>query len=379
MRSIPGVARQHSDVTVSWEQTRAFRMQRMHLVEPLGARSLRKVAKNLGGVQAQVHSAAELQFAARIDGLAPGAVERAIYKNRTLVKTWMMRGTIHYLDADDLAVWVAASATRRTWNKPYWQKAFGITGEDVENALTTIDSIVGSEPLTRAEIADEVHAKTKNKALDDLMRQGWGSILKIAAAEGLLCFGPSKGRNVTFVRPADWLKDWRPAAAEDAIAEVCRRYFASHGPATREEFARWWGLANARKLVESLGDEIAPVDREGDKAYVLARDLDAVLAADEGREVRALGMFDAYTLAGLPHDQIVPKAHKAKVYRTGAWVSQVIAQGGRVVGTWTHERKTKGTVVEVQLFPRQKATRRSIEGALERLQPFVGEISKLTI
>ena len=373
--------RKHADIEVSWERTRAFRMKRMHLTEPLGPRSLRKVAKDLGGVQAQVHSAAELQFAARLDGLAAGAVERAIYKSKTLVKTWMMRGTIHYLDANDLPVWAAASETRQTWHKAYWQKAFGLTARNVQDALEAIDSVIGAEPLTREALADEVHRKTKNKALDELMRQGWGSILKIAAAQGLVCFGPSQGRNVTFVRPEDWLKNFTPAFGEEAIVEVCRRYLASHGPATREEFARWWGFMppDARRVLETMGDEVTLVDREGDKAYVLTRDLTAVGSAAEDSEVRALGMFDAYTLAGLPHEQIVARAHKAKVYRTGAWVSRVIVQGGVVAGTWTHERKPKGTIVDVDLFPRQKIPRRAIEAALERLQPFLGEISKLTL
>lgn len=373
----------HSDVKVSWEQTRAFRLQRMHLVAPLGPRSLRKVAKDLGGVQAQVHSAGELQFAARLDGLAERAVERAVYQSRTLVKTWMMRGTIHYLDSDDLPVWAAASETRQAWQKPYWQKAFGISANNVQDGLAAIDAIIGAEPLTREEIADEVHRKTNNKALDQLMRQGWGSVLKIAAAQGSLCFGPPRGRNVTFVRPESWLKKWRTVDAGRSIAEVCRRYLSSHGPATREEFARWWGFqpSQARRVLETMGDEVVPVDREGDKAYLLAPDLTAVQEAEEDDAVRALGMFDAYTLAGLPHERIVPKAHKAKVYRTGAWVSQVIARGGRVVGTWTHERKSNGTTVEAKMFPGQKknTSRGAIEDALERLQPFLGEISKLKI
>lgn len=361
---------------VTWEQTRAFRMQRMHLIDPLGARSLVKLTSNLGGIQAQVHSAAELQAAVRLDGLAPGVVERAIYKNRTLVKTWMMRGTIHYLAAADLPVWAAASATRRTWNKPYWQKAFGIAEKDVRLAIEIIPQVLDGACLTREEIADEVHRVTKNAALDELMRAGWGSVLKIVAAEGLLCFGPSKGRNVTFVRPDQWLEDWTEMPpTEEAMSEILRRYLASHGPATREEFARWWGFqpADATKAINALEGELVGVDRDGDKAYLLRKNLKAVMAAEEDTEVRMLGMFDAYTLAGLPHDAIVPKARKGEVYRAGAWVSQVVLRGGRVVGVWTHERKPKGTAVEVKLFDRKAATRPKIERALEQLRPFIGE------
>jgi DNA glycosylase AlkZ-like len=367
---------------VTWAQTRAFRLRRMHLVAPLGPRSLRRIASDLGGIQAQVHSAAELQCAVRTDGLTANAVERAVFQSRTLVKTWMMRGTIHYLDPADLPVWASASATRRTWNKPYWQKAFGITTADVEAAIEIIPKALDGACLTREEVADRVHETTRNAALDELMRAGWGSVLKIVAAEGLLCFGPSKGRNVTFTRPDQWLKEWRePPPSDEAIQSVFKRYLASHGPATREEFARWWGFAppDATKVVRALGDEIALVDREGDKAYVLPSSLAELEIAREDTEVRLLPMFDAYTLAGLPHDAIVPKARKDTVYRKGAWVSQVVARGGIIVGVWTHERKPKGTTVDVKLFRRNAVARTDVEAALVRFESFIGGVTKLSM
>ena len=368
--------------SATWGQTRAFRLRRMHLTSPLGPRSLRRVARELGGIQAQVHSAAEMACAVRVNGLGPNAVERALYKNRTLVKTWMMRGTIHYLDPADLPVWASASATRRIWNKPYWQKAFGITADDVEAAIEIIPKALDGACLTREEVADQVHRITRNSAVDELMRAGWGSILKIVAAEGLLCFGPNKGRNVTFTRPDQWLREWRePPPTEDAIKQVFRRYLASHGPATRQEFARWWGFTppEASKVLSALADEVVLIDREGDKAYVLPNDLATLEADREDDVVRMLPMFDAYTLAGLPHDAIVPKSQRDEVYRKGAWVSQVVTRGGRVVGVWTHERKPKGTAVDVKLFRIDAASRADVEGALARLERFTGGVTKLSI
>lgn len=366
---------------VSWAQTAAFRLQRMHLVSPLGPRSLRRVASDLGGIQAQVHSAAVLQAAARIDGLSKTAVDNALWKSKTLVKTWMMRGTIHYLDADDLAVWAAASATRRMWNKPYWQKAFGITAKDVEKAMEIVPKALDGQVLTREEIADEVHRITKNKAMDELMRSGWGSVLKILAGEGLLCFGPSRGRNVTFTRPDQWLPKWKKPPFEDAMATVLRRYLASHGPATREEFARWWGFnpPDATKALALIEDEITLVDREGDKAYILTKDLNALEAAEEDDAIRMLGMFDAYTLAALPHDALVPKSRKDLVYRKGAWVSQVVLRGGRVIGVWEHTTKPKGTTVEVRLFKKGTATKKEIGAALLPFAPVTGEVAAVTV
>ena len=368
--------------SVSWAQARAFRLARMHLVDPLGPRSLRRVAHDLGGIQAQVHSAAELQAAVRLDGLGVGAVGRALYKSKTLVKTWMMRGTIHYLDPSDLPVWASASETRMTWNKPYWQKAFGISADDVEATLAIIPRALDGACLTREALADEVHRITKNAALDELMRAGWGSVLKIVAAQGLLCFGPNEGRNVTFTRPDQWLEDWsEPPPLDEALQAVLRRYLASHGPATRQEFARWWGFTPpaANAPLAALGEEIVIVDRDGEKAYMLARDLPALEAVREDDRVRMLPMFDAYTLAGLPHDAIVAKTRRDQVYRAGAWVSQVVARGGRIVGVWKHERKPKGTHVEVKLFERKAASKADMERLLAPFGPFIGEVTKLSV
>jgi len=103
------------------------------------------------------------------------------------------------------------------------------------------------------------------------------------------------------------------------------------------------------------------------------------MSAQEDDEVRLLPMFDAYTLAGLPHDQVVPKVRKDLVYRKGAWVSQTVLRGGRVVGVWDHERKPKETTVEVRLFESRAATKARVAEAVEVLEPFLGRVSKLTV
>lgn len=359
---------------ISWEQTRAFRLARLHLADPLGPRSLRRLVANLGGVQAQVASAAELQCAVRMTSLSQGAVARALWESRVVVKTWMMRGTIHYLAAEDLPVWAAASATRETWKKPAWQKYTGLSVSDLEMGMESIARALDGACLTREEIAEKVSSEVENPRMGEVLRSGWGSVLKIVASRGLLCFGPSKGRNVTFVRPDQWLENWRMPETDAAIEEVCRRYLASHGPATREEFARWWGYSpsDSERVLTRLGDDLCLVDREGDRAYVLRRDLAALRRAEEDDVVRALPMFDAYTLAGLPHDAIVPVSEKPLVYRAGAWVSQTIARGGRMIGVWTHDRRSKGTEVEVSLFEKGAASRSEINSALERIGPFLG-------
>ncbi len=235
--------------------------------------------------------------------------------------------------------------------------------------------------LTRAGLADEVHRRLHNDAVDERLRSGWGELLKVVALHGLLCFGPSEGRNVTFVRPDQWLAEWRTVATDEAIAEVCRRYLASHGPATREEFARWWGFfpPDAGRVIASLGDEVVRLQRAGEVVYLLRRDLRALERAEEDDEIRMLGMFDPYTLAGLPHEAVVPKAWKGEVYRPGAWVSQVVLSGGRVGGVWTHERKPTGAHVTVRLFDRAVSTKSQLEDPLIGLAPYIGKVAELSL
>ena len=81
----------------------------------------------------------------------------------------------------------------------------------------------------------------------------------------------------------------------------------------------------------------------------------------------------------MPHDAIVPKADKEEVYRKGAWVSQVVTRGGRVVGVWTHETKPKSTKVDVKLFAKKAASKRELRAALTPYEPFIGEAMSLTI
>lgn len=343
-----------------------------------------KVVEALGGIQAQVHSAAQLQCAVRLRGMKPDALDEALWGKRTLIKTWAMRGTLHHISAADLPTWTAALRTRNYWMKPswlkQWNKMFGITLEDLQEAIPAIAEALQEGPLTRVEIADRVKRRMNNDAVDARLRSGWGELLKLVAIHGDLCFAPNEGRNVRFVRPDLWLEGWKQEDPDRAIEEVCRRYLSSHGPATREEFARWWGFfpQDARRVLERLDEEVIQVDRDGDKPFILQRDLLDLQRAEENREVRVVGMFDAYTLAGLPHNEIVPKAKKDHVYRTGAWVSQVVLRGGTIVGVWSHERKKDRLHVQVNLFSSRAAPRKAIRERLENLAPYLGGLEKVT-
>src|SRR6516165_4113141 len=113
---------------LTWPRAAAWRLRRHHLDQRVPAGSMLAVASRLCGLHAQVMSSAELTVWARVEGLDRRAVQRALWEDRTLVKTWAMRGTLHLLPASELPLWHAALATNPRWLKPVtWKRIFGIT------------------------------------------------------------------------------------------------------------------------------------------------------------------------------------------------------------------------------------------------------------
>ena len=132
------------------------------------------------------------------------------------------------------------------------------------------------------------------------MTHSFGSTLKPAVFRGQLCFGPSRGRNVTFARPDQWIGTITGVEPEEAVVELIRRFLATNGPATREEVARWWAItpATATRYRTRLGDDVADVEVEGTAAWMLAADVDEAAKAKPGKTVNLLPAFDQYVIAG---------------------------------------------------------------------------------
>ncbi|MDF2740825.1 MAG: hypothetical protein K0S88_2193 [Actinomycetia bacterium] len=367
-----------------WAQVMAWRTARHHLDERAPAKAMLDVVARIAGLHAQVMSSAELTLAARVEGLGPDDLGRALWSERSLVKTWAMRGTLHLLPAAEFPLWQAALSTRRGWEAGAWQRAFA-TREELERINQAVAEALDGRLLTREELAAEVARRTGSEPLGDKLRESWGALLKPAAALGLLCFAPSQGQQVRFTRPDTWLDGWAEHDPDEAMAEVTRRFLAASGPVTREDFARWWGIpspARGRRLLERLGDEVAGVEVEGTAAYALAADLRDLAEAGAGglragglRVVRLLPAFDQYVItATLQAERLMPGPFKDRVYRPQGWLSPVLLVGGRMDGTWRQERKGRRLLVTIEPFagPLPAWARRAAEAEAERLAAFAG-------
>src|SRR6266536_1832767 len=267
---------------LAWDQVVGWRLRRHHLDERAPGGDLLAVVAEIAGLHAQIMSSAELTLWARVEGLDRGAVRDALWRDRSLVKTWTMRGTLHLLPAAEFPLWQAALSTRRGYQRAGWQRAFGVTLEELQSMLRAITRALDGKVLSREELAVEVSRITGSAELGDKLRHSWGSPLKPAASLGLLCFGPSDGQLVRFTRPDQWLPAWHgDQGPEAALLETARRYLRACGVVTREDYARWWGMLapEGGRVLRRLGDEVVPVKVGGSAAWMLAADAEEIAEA----------------------------------------------------------------------------------------------------
>ncbi len=324
---------------VSWDQVFAWRMGRQFIGEP-GGGDVVQIVGRLCGVQAQVTSAAETAVALRSTEPDPGAVVRALAE-RTLVKTWAMRGTLHALTPDIAASALSLMGSARTWEKPSWRKTFDASPEDVAALVEAVGEILDGAILTRDELVTALLSEARFHPLEKELRSGWGALLKPLAWQGALCHGPAEGTTVTFAHPSHLIPGWPGIPGPDeAAAHLITAYLSAHGPATPEAFDAWLSRGSLRKTTlrqwfSALGDRLTEVDIEGRAAFVLTEHAEALAATVPTSSAHLLGSFDQYVLApGTGDTALLPAAHRARVSRAAGWISPLVLVDGRIAGTW---------------------------------------------
>ena len=349
-------------VPATWDRVLAWRLDRQHLTEPAlpmpapprGEDGLVPLVRRLSGVHAQLASAAEAAIWLRTAGaVGPADVRRALTEDRTLVKTWAMRGTLHLLPAADLPRWAAALGARAFPRPPSWYRYHGVTAEDMAAIEETVPQVLGPKPVTREQLATKVAERSGRPQVRERLLSGWGAVLKPLAARGQLAFGPAEGRSVTFVAPRDWIGSWAELDRDRAVADVVRDFLDTYGPASLDELARWSALDRRvlRRAVATLAEELVELDTEGHRGWVTREAAEQIAATGPSRVVRLLAGFDPYVVGALTQlAHLLPAAeYRGAVSRTSGWISAVLVDGGRIVGTWTQE--TRAGALQVAIIP----------------------------
>lgn len=365
--------------SVTWAEVCNRRIARHHLVEPAPDTALVEVVRAVCGIQAQIIAAAELAIGVRIAGVTQQGVRAELWERRGLIKTYGPRETLHLLPADELPLWMAAMRGRSRLLGARPDVAAGMEPARAETLRAAFRDALDGRCLTREELADAV-ASRAGAGVREQLASTWGELLRPAAFAGCLCFGPSRGSKVTFVRPDQWVGTWREHDPGAALMAVCRRYFAAYGPATHQDFARWFALKpdEAQGLMASLGDDLEEVEVDGRRAWALATERKASRASGRG-SLRLLPQYDCYVLGCGLRDRVVPDAARRRIlgYGRGRYEGAVgvpvLLVDGVVAGMWERRRRGGRIEIRVESFDRLTAIQRQqLAAEAARIGQFLG-------
>jgi uncharacterized protein YcaQ len=371
-------------VSVSASRIAAFRMRRHHLDRRVPRDRLPEVVGGTCGVQTQVTVMARIALWARVHRLTSYDVERELERKRTIIKTWSMREALHLHRSSDLPVILGGLMATRLHHHQRWVAKTGLREEDTTPLVL---KALEDGPMTKRELASR-HSKTFGTLSRSWTDGGWGVkkegssllwyLVQPAMARGLVCFGRSRGPEVTFVLMHRWLRGRfripNEVEAEDALL---RAYLRSYGPADVLDFRRWSGMGGrrARAIVERLRDEFVEVETEGRRGFFPRRDLPDLERSDETDRgtVNLLPSFDPFLLGHYHRAHLVEQVRYGQVYKDAGWLAPVVLGGGRVAGTWHYERRSGGLDVEVEMFaPFDSETRRKVKEQAQDLARFLG-------
>ena len=289
--------------------------------EPL--RSPEAVAERLLAVQGQDPRGARLAVRARTEGLTAADVDRALSEERSLLITWLNRGTLHLVRSEDYPWLHALTAPTHFASCKRRLRQEGIPESAGEQAMKTIEATLAEEgPLSGKDLRarlDAAGVRTEGQAFIHLMF--------LAAARGILVRGPMLGKQHAYVLVRDWLDEPRPVDRERAVTELARRYLVGHGPADDRDLARWAGLPlrDARAGLAAIASELE--QREDGLVDLKGRPDPAPLPPP-----RLLGAFDPLLLGWTSREEVVGP-HEVLVTTNGIFRPFALVDG-RAVARW---------------------------------------------
>ena len=285
------------------------------------------VAQRLLAIQGQDPRGARLAIRARTSGLVAADVDRALTEERSLLITWLNRGTLHLVRAEDYP-WLHALTTPPLFTANSRRLAQeSVDPAAAERAVLMIERSLADEgPLTREQLGERIQAagvRTDGQALVHL--------LMLASLRGLAVRGPRAGAKHAYVLVRDWLGEPEPVDREVALAELARRYLAGHGPAGDRDLARWAGLAlrDARAGLAAIASELA----EGEDGLV---DLAGRPPAAELPPPRLLGPYEPVLLGWTSREELLGP-HQRLVTVNGIFRPFALVRG-RAAATWSMPR-----------------------------------------
>ncbi|HLD97428.1 MAG TPA: winged helix DNA-binding domain-containing protein [Candidatus Nanoarchaeia archaeon] len=323
-----------------------------------------EIVERLGAIQAQDYPGGLWGIGLRLGNATIADVETAV-ANRKIIRTWPMRGTLHFVPAKD-AKWMLELLTPRVIKKSSGRyKELGLTEDIFERSKgLLVKALQGNKQLTRSEM---YQALEKGGVRSDGQRAY--HILGHLAQKGLICFGTRREKQHTFALLDEWATGSKELSRNKALAEIARRYFTGHGPATLKDFMWWAGLtaADARAGAESAKG-ITSEEING-QAYFLPR---KIASGWDFPNAHLLPPYDEYFIAYKDRSAAIGKNIMGKI--NPALTSSPIIINGQATGIWQRFVKRDEVVVTTRLFRKlDKTEKEALAEAANRYGKFLGK------
>lgn len=370
--------------TVSLEAITRFYLQNHCLADRASKTDIVRVVGKICGLHSQLPTTPYYSLWNRVEEFEPEMLDHLLYGDKSLVKTWFMRGTLHIIPSRELPLY--NNALKRMWfehhgrymNKPDWPSR----GERESKLYPRIKGALAGKPLSRKELCNRVRFLLANEAQPyERLFSAWGGILKETSYLGLTVQAEPWGRESCFAR----LDKWLPGIYLNGISEktarqqLLKKYLHGYGPASAQDFACWSGMltSEARQIIEETND-VKQVQLEGSHAelWILKEDIKTLDGIDLEAEVppRLLPKYDSYLIGHKNRARIIQDEMLKKVYRPVVGeVAATVLVNGRIVGTWM-SKKTKKTL-QILVKPLEKLTERtlsSLKSVANELAQFIG-------
>lgn len=324
------------------------------------------VVRWFGAVQAQELSGALYAIGLRMSNATEETVERAIAE-RAIVRTWPMRGTIHFVPAED-ARWMTRTLARRTNQKAasVYRRA-GLTADTFARAGAILErTLAGGKIVARKDL----YAALEAAGVATGGEQRGLHLLGYWVREGLMCLGPRQGRQATFTLLDEWVPNARDLEGDEALAEFARRYFVSHGPATAYDFA-WWSGLTLTEARRGLGLIERQLERESIAGQVYWSAGSPASLPPASPRLLLLPQYDEFTVAYRDRAPLLDPAFA----RDDPFLilGPVVVVDGRLTGVWKRTLTRRAVSLTVTLYSTLDAgLREELAQAVERYGQFLG-------
>ncbi len=368
-------------VEIDLKAAARFTLSRQHLIERAPSDGAIAVVDDIMGLNAQGALNFQLSLWNRVSRLSHDFLSHALFDERSLVRSWLMRDTVHIIPTSSLGLYRAAlkRPLMNEWNR--WTVKTGTkeSPEAWEPLYPQVLERLERHPLTMNELLEEMgwSGRDSKRILSRLVRE--------MSLQGLLCHAKSTGpwyhnTEHAFARIDMWLSNSseEPWDEDDALRGLVQRYLRSFGPATVSDFAYWSGMKvrDAMPAFEAIADSTEEVSITGKrrKYLILEEDTDQLCGTEVlSTHARLLPQFDALVMGHRDKTRFIDPSHNSEIFLPRADIAATILLGGKIAGVWNIRKHKKSWRLELSPFrDLSEEERETIELEVESLQEFTG-------